>query len=116
VSDSMREPEDEQPERPTGRSASPPHAEDDTPPVSRQARRLHALGLLATVRADSGGLLGRREAEQLAAQSGAVIAELVVAGLWKEYGPSYGIRDGARDDGTQDVAEAEAIDPGSTAP
>ena len=57
--------------------------------ISAQARRLHALGSTAATVAGSRGLVGRAEAERLAARCGARIEELVEAGLWDEQDGAY---------------------------
>jgi len=63
--------------------------------ISPQAIRLHAFGLIAAIRADSGGLIGRTEAERLADRAGALVDELTEFGLWLEADVSYVVRAGA---------------------
>lgn len=60
--------------------------------LSTQAVRLHALGVIASIEGGSAGLLSRHVAERLAEQAGALVSEVVDAGLWIEYDTCFQIR------------------------
>lgn len=65
--------------------------------LSRQALRLYGMGLAASRRDGWSGLIGRTVALRLAIECGALVDELVDAGVWIENDLSYAIRV-ARDD------------------
>ena len=63
--------------------------------ISRQAIRLHAYGVIASILAGSHGVIGHAVSEELARASGALVDELVAIGLWVETDLAYVVRAGA---------------------